>query len=203
MPVGSDHRTYWAQQPTWKRGICWVWPMPSKANREEAGECLYKLERTPTHGVAGVADAKYLAIAGIHMALGQYKQAREAFELLKREGSDSMRTLGTAVALVLFQVGEEELWTYRDLPKNYAYCKVLLETGDVAQAKKGYDELLKVPQIKVNGTIYWLILFDRGRIAEQEGDLKLAIDLYRRAVDAIERQRSTINTESEQDRFCR
>ncbi|MGA2332376.1 MAG: CHAT domain-containing protein [Syntrophales bacterium] len=167
-----------------------------KGEREEAEECVYRLERTPTHGVAGVADAKYLALAGIHIALGQYKQAREAFELLKREGSDSMRTIGTAVALVLFQVGEEELWSYKDLPKNYAYCKVLLETGDVAQAKKGYDELLKVPQIKVNGTIYWLILFDRGRIAEQEGDLKLTIDSYRRAVDAIERQRSTINTET-------
>jgi tetratricopeptide (TPR) repeat protein len=107
-----------------------------------------------------------------------------------------MRTLGSAIALVLFQVGEEELWTYKDLPKNYAYNKVLLETGDVAQAKQGYDELLKVSQIKVNGTIYWLILFDRGRIGEQEGDLKLAIDLYRRAVDIIEQQRSTINTET-------
>jgi CHAT domain-containing protein len=167
-----------------------------KGEREEAGECLYKLELTPTHEVPGVADAKYLAIAGIHMALGQYKQAREAFENLKREGSDNLRTLGSVVVLVFAQVGEAELWTYRDLPKNYAYCKVLLETGDIAQAKKGYDELLKVPQIKVNGTIYWLILFDCGQIAEQEGNFKLAIDLYRQAVDVIEQQRSTINTET-------
>ena len=167
-----------------------------KGERGEAEECLYRLERTPTHGVAAAADVKYLAIVGINIALDQYKQAREAFELLKLEGSNYMRTLGSAIALVLFQVGEEELWTYKDLPKNYAYNKVLLETGDVAHAKKGYDELLKVPQIKVNGTIYWLILFDRGRIGEQEGDLKLAIDLYRRAVDIIEQQRSTINTET-------
>jgi CHAT domain-containing protein len=167
-----------------------------KGEREEAGECLYSLERTPTHGVAGAADVKYLAIAGINIALGQYKQAREAFDRLKVEGSNYMRTLASVVAVVLFQVGEEELWTYKDLPKNYAYNKVLLETGDVAQAKKGYDELLKIPQIKVNGTIYWLILFDRGRIAEQEGDRKLAIDLYGRAVAAIEQQRSTINTET-------
>jgi tetratricopeptide (TPR) repeat protein len=117
-----------------------------KGERGEAEECLYRLERTPTHGVAGAADVKYLAIVGINIALGQYKQAREAFELLKLEGSNYMRTLGSAIALVLFQVGEEELWTYKDLPKNYAYNKVLLETGDVVEAKKGYDELLKVPR---------------------------------------------------------
>ena len=123
------------------------------------------------------------------MALGQYKQAREALESLKREGSDVYHMLGTV------SLGKE-LSKFRTLPNDYAYYKVLLETGDVAQAKQGYDELLKVQQIRQNGTIYWLILFDRGQIAELEGDLKLAIDLYRQAVDVIEQQRSTINTEA-------
>src|SRR5271157_3035057 len=36
-----------------------------KGERDEAEECVYRLERTPTEGVAGVADAKYLALAGI------------------------------------------------------------------------------------------------------------------------------------------
>ncbi len=41
-----------------------------------------------------------------------------------------------------------------------------------------------------------MLLFDRGRIAEKDGDIATAIGFYRKAVDVIERQRSTINTEA-------
>ncbi len=160
-----------------------------KGEQDGARQCLHEVELTSTERISSVADSKYLTIAGINMALGQYKQAREALESLKREGSDVYHMLGTV------SLGKE-LSKFRTLPNDYAYYKVLLETGDVAQAKQGYDELLKVQQIRQNGTIYWLILFDRGQIAELEGDLKLAIDLYRQAVDVIEQQRSTINTEA-------
>jgi tetratricopeptide (TPR) repeat protein len=72
----------------------------------------------------------------------------------------------------------------------------LLETGQVAEAKRGYDELLNRPGIRQSGEIYWSILFDRGRIAEQEKQIKDAITFYTEAVDTIELQRSTIHTEA-------
>ena len=71
-----------------------------------------------------------------------------------------------------------------------------METGDLKGAKEGYDLLLGIPIIKENGGLYWIILFDRGRIAEKEGDAQGAIAFYRRAIAVIEGQRSTINTEA-------
>ena len=82
------------------------------------------------------------------------------------------------------------------MPKAFILNKSLYETGQVKEAKAGYDELLAIPQTKDNGDFYWLILFDRGKIAEAEGNLKEAIDFYQKAIDVIERQRSTINTEA-------
>jgi tetratricopeptide (TPR) repeat protein len=44
--------------------------------------------------------------------------------------------------------------------------------------------------------MHWIILFDRGRIAEKEGNIREAIRFYEKAVDVIEQQRSTINVEA-------
>ena len=41
-----------------------------------------------------------------------------------------------------------------------------------------------------------MVLFDRGRIAEKEGQRAQAIDLYRKAVEVVEGQRATLNTEA-------
>jgi CHAT domain-containing protein len=163
---------------------------------EEAEKCISELERISTSGVyVLLTEPKYLAIAKINMANGRYGRAKAAFEALKNQsGFIKEKAQTTIIAAVVLQVGD--MWSYQELPQNYSYFKVLLETGDAAQAKQGYDELLKIPQIKDNGPIYWMILFDRGRIAEQEGNLKQAIGFYIQAVDIIEQQRSTINTEA-------
>jgi CHAT domain-containing protein len=163
---------------------------------EEAEKCIGELEGISTSGgYVFLTEPKYLAIAKINMALGRYDRARAAFEALKNQSGVMKEKASTSfIAAVVLQVGD--MWAWQDLPNNYNYFKVLLETGDAAQAKQGYDELLKVPQIKDNGPIYWMILFDRGRIAEQEGNLKQAIGFYSQSVNIIEQQRSTINTEA-------
>lgn len=164
--------------------------------REEAERCLARLDGLSTAFTRILLkNTKYLAIARINIALGRYDRALAAFQVLKESGGlQFFRAAATITAAATVQVGE--MWTWLDLPVDYTYFKVLLETGDTAQAKQGFDELLKVPQAKDNGPIYWLILFDRGRIAELEGSRQEAIDLYRQAVDIIEPQRSTINTEA-------
>jgi len=129
-------------------------------------------------------------IAKIYMALGDFDRALDA---LKRNDSGFEKAFAGAFLAVVLQVGDA--WSWTDLPKDYMINKLLLETGEVTKAKEGFDNLLKVPQISENGDIYWMILFDRGQIAENEGDHKLTIELYSRAIEVIEEQRSTINTE--------
>jgi hypothetical protein len=72
----------------------------------------------------------------------------------------------------------------------------LLETGQTDEARTRLDRLLAFPGARENGEIYWLLLYDRGRIAEDEGSLDDALDYYRRAADIVERQRATIRTEA-------
>lgn len=50
-------------------------------------------------------------------------------------------------------------------------------------------------RIADNGELYWLTLFERGRLAERQKDPAGAIGYYTRAVDVIEQQRSTIHSE--------
>lgn len=86
--------------------------------------------------------------------------------------------------------------TYVSLPYQFMRLKALLETGNVPEAKAGLDQLLQQPETPQNGAINWLILFDRGRIAEREDDPRAAISYYIRAIEIIESQRASINTET-------
>jgi CHAT domain-containing protein len=86
--------------------------------------------------------------------------------------------------------------TFQEIPMHFILNKCLYETGHSGAAKRGYDRLLKHPQIQELGGIYWMILYDRARIAEQEGDLDAAIEFLERALDVIEEQRSSINTDA-------
>jgi CHAT domain-containing protein/tetratricopeptide (TPR) repeat protein len=70
-----------------------------------------------------------------------------------------------------------------------------LEVGRYADAKPFLDEILGKEGMKALAGIYWAALYDRGRIAEHEGNLDEAVKYYRTAIDEIERQRTTINTE--------
>ena len=86
-------------------------------------------------------------------------------------------------------------WMWAELPRGYLLAKSRLETGRSALAKEDFDRLLAIPATAANGEIYWLILYDRGRIAEMEGKHDEAVEFYRRAIEVIEQQRSSINTE--------
>jgi len=70
-----------------------------------------------------------------------------------------------------------------------------LETGDLVNAKKGYDEALAEPRLSGFGEMYYLVLYDRGRIALIEGDTSSAINYFKQAIEVIESQRSSITLE--------
>lgn len=132
--------------------------------------------------MSNLGPEKYIAMARIHMALREFDKA-----LADIEDPDS----NVVGILTMFYDP-----TFQNLPKFFIRCKSLFETRKTKEAKEGYDQLLKHPQIGEFGGIYWLVLYDRARIALDEGDAATAIDLLRKAVEVIEQQRSSIDSES-------
>ena len=138
---------------------------------------------------------KQLGAARVYMLLGQCQKALA----LAQEGLGFSfgRFSLDLVARAGGAVGQNDSFFVKyTLPLEFIKSHCLYETDRFGEAKAGYDQLLNAPQIQAIGSIYWLILFDRERIAEKEGDLKGAVGYYRKAVDVIEQQRSTINTEA-------
>lgn len=136
--------------------------------------------------------AKSLALARSYMALGKYDQALEALE------SDRTFRIGNFLDNLVsgaFLRGVNN-WVWAELPRSFMITKALYETGRIPEARRGYDDLLKIPQVRANGEIFWQLMHDRARIAERDGDTGKAIGLYQRAVEVIERQRLTVNTET-------
>ncbi|MEW6663802.1 MAG: CHAT domain-containing protein [Thermodesulfobacteriota bacterium] len=163
-------------------------------DRVKAEEYCKELENLSLGGFAGIAvksQAKGQALAKVYMSLGKYDKA------LGSLGSGGFGGLAALTDLVIGASAEQEsIFTYLELPRMFMNYKCLMETGRLREAKTGYEKLLKTPQTRDNGEIYWLILFDRGRIAEKEGNPGEAVEFYRRAVEVIEQQRATIHTES-------
>ncbi|MBI4634228.1 MAG: CHAT domain-containing protein [Deltaproteobacteria bacterium] len=129
--------------------------------------------------------------AKIYVALNDFRKALEAI----RQTDPTAHVLLADLFYGAMMHGES-LAVYEEIPRKFMLSKCLMETGSLSEAGDGYDALLNMPQTRDNGEIYWMILFDRGKIAAREGNFKAAVDFYSRAVEVIEQQRSTINTES-------
>ena len=144
-----------------------------------------------TMGSALSQGLKANGLAKIYLALGQHEQALAALKADREGIKNAIREFGSGVF-----GGGQDLFAYQNLPKDFMINRCLFETGKIAEAKTGYDKLLAIPQTKDNGDIYWLLLYDRGRIAEREGNRRQAIEFYRKAVEVVEAQRASINTEA-------
>jgi len=138
------------------------------------------------------ANAKAMALGRVYMALGDFQKALDG---IHSDSTFKLKSFLDNLVSGAFFRGVNN-WAWAELPRGFMINKALLETGKLGEAKAGFDELLKIPQIRENGEIYWLLLNDRGRIAEQENQQDTALDFYKQAVDVIESQRSTIHTEA-------
>jgi CHAT domain-containing protein len=167
-----------------------------QGNRANAEQALRQLDDVSTFLTYTMLKTdKLIGKAQTYMALGDFQ--RSLATIKEDEGLGWLRDFGRGSSLLLTGIGaNDDIFASMQLPKAFILNKSLYETGQVNAAKAGYDKLLAIPQTKDNGDIYWLILFDRGKIAEAEGNLKEAIDFYQKAVDVIERQRANINTEA-------
>jgi tetratricopeptide (TPR) repeat protein len=158
-------------------------------------------------------------LLGVSMALtGDTKGARKAIRLLesmsestyyawkyeslsriymsRKEYSQVLAAIRNPDAKVDWLISILFNTTFVEIPKMFILAKSLYETGSVKEAREAYDQLLRHPQIEQIGGIYWLVLFDRSKIALAEGQNKTAEDMLKKAIDVIEKGRSSINTEA-------
>jgi CHAT domain-containing protein len=156
-------------------------------DREESFRIISQIKMIGTYGEFWSIELdKTIALARIYMALNEFQ---DALDILQHDRLAFERGM-----LKLMVNGPE--FIYVELPIKFMLAKCLMETGKINEAKAAYDHLLQLHQTLDNREIYWIILFDRGRIAEKEKNIKEAIKFYEYAVDIIEQQRSNINTEA-------
>ena len=149
-------------------------------NKAEARKIAHSLQNVSITSMNG--PPKYSALARIYMALKEYDKALTAMQ------NPNAKVTGFITAFFN--------QTFQEIPKLYILSKSLYETGNMAEAKQGYDQLLGHPQIEQIGGIYWIVLLDRARINLDEGRKTAAEDLLKKAIEVIEKQRSSINTEA-------
>ncbi len=156
----------------------------------KAQEQLRRIEATQTGITAGpnLANVRTLGLARGYLALGQYDKACAALEADR--GFDFRRTVDQLLN------GNPPNWVWQQLPRLFMLARCRNGQGRVIEAKAGYDELLALPVLRQNRGIAWLVLHDRARIAEEEGDRDTAVRLLREALDIIEQLRSGIDTEA-------
>lgn len=153
-----------------------------QGNQSEARRWLTTLQQLAIDKEGILGPEKYVAIARISMALKDYQGALTALRHPQAKITGFITTLYDQ--------------TFQELPRFFIETKALFETGNLQQARQGYDQLLQHPQIKEIGSMYWPVLFDRARIARSEGDKQLAKQLLKQAIDVVELQRATISTEA-------
>lgn len=161
--------------------------------KDLATKYLNELEAVdiPFMGRAYWGNMRDNALALGYVTVGEYEKALSRMS----GGLSGSSTAGFMDRLSGFDAGDSALTGFA-LPRLLMHAKALSATGKKGEAKEELDRLLAVPQLRDVAELYWLALFERGRIAEEEGDLEKARELYQRAIELIELQRSTIGTET-------
>lgn len=137
-----------------------------------------------------------------YLTAGDYEAALRETQLREKDFVDTfnkaMVDLNPLVGIIGAVMGADVSVYERYGLMEYQYIKAhsLYKLGRRDEARKVYDALLGTEGVAGQGSIYFRLLFDRAVMAEGDGQADLALDLYARAIDVIEQQRSTIATES-------
>lgn len=135
---------------------------------------------------------KLVYLARAYVALGDYERA---YGFASQDDNSFMRGFSDLVSGGSGLQGGT-LLAYQQIQRRFVKNKSALETGRYDEARSGYDEALADPATQQNRDIYWIVLYDRGRIAEHDGKPGEALRYYRQAIQVIEEQRSSLNTEA-------
>lgn len=83
-----------------------------------------------------------------------------------------------------------------DVSNALIYAQSLVRLGQYDKARDMFDTLLALPEIRAMGNLYWVTLYERGRIALRERRRDEGIRVLSQSVEAIELVRSTISFEA-------
>ena len=163
-------------------------------DEQQALSHLAKLEAVsiPFFGGPTISAYKDNALARAYMSMGKYDKA------LERLGGRGFLTFAGAVTNVFspFAGRGDDVMATSEIPRQLMRGKALSETGETTDAKAELEKILAHPRARELGDLYWLALYERARLAEKDKEGARAAELYVKAVDVIEQQRSTINTEA-------
>ena len=166
-------------------------------NREQALQIADSLKRLSVYNqyTAFPEIEKQNALAGIYVAIGEYESALAALMAAEpawqreRDGYLKLKAMERDRSGFYDQIIEAV-----NLPRQFIMYRCLLELGRIPEAKRSLEAIF--PHRADHGAFFlWQLLYDRGRIAAHEGDLLGAREHYQEAIDVIEEQRSSINTE--------
>lgn len=133
-----------------------------------------------------VSSNIYSAIGDYQLALDQANKYEECYlPILKEASGPATKFLVPGFST---ELGEIHLY--------FLMGKTNTDAGNIDIAKKNFDLLLSKNQITQNRDLYWIILFERGRISEMQGKPDEAVRYYTKAVEVIEEARTTLNIEA-------
>ena len=163
--------------------------------REAAIEWEDKYNSSLVRMTAGIGSAdltRKTDLAKLAVARGDYEAAYNYINEGYRVG------LGSLVSL--FDFTQKDKWAisgYRQKEVSFLYMSayVAYMSGHMEQAKETYEKLLQHEVFSGETGMHYNAYHQLGDIARSEGDIAQAIDYFVKAVDVLESERSSINSE--------
>ena len=161
---------------------------------QTANHSLHELEDLPISfiGSAMISPLKENGLARSYLALNQYEKA------LDHLGGNAWAGFvrGMANFTNPFAYKGDDLSTVIEIPRMVMRARAFLGSGQYVEARTNLDELLKLPRIADFGELYWIVLYDRAQVAEHDQSPVVAVKYYVQAIEVIEQERTSINTEA-------
>ena len=152
----------------------------------------------PYLGGAGTGPLKENGLARVYISLGEYAKATDHL------GSRGMSGFLMAFVGLLspFAYRGDSLATLNELPRLFMLAKTQLELGHLDASREALNKLFSNKRLPDFQDIYWLALSERARLELLEKRPDDAIKDWRKAIDVIEAQRTSINTEASKIGFA-
>lgn len=138
-------------------------------------------------------SGKSFGLLKIYTATGDFAQALAEYDKTEPQHSaETDQLMAKTMGVTEWNDTKSFVLMSRGIERGH----LLLEMGRVAEARQSFDVSFADPRSSHLGEFLGYALYDRGRIAEMDGKPAEAIDFYKRAVDVMERVRSSINSEA-------
>ena len=175
-----------------------------KGERLIALDYINKIKTVTSMAEFQLRPIKNAAVAGIYFILKDYENAKKV--IAEYSGSAFFAFAQAIEAMMVFpllvhyaDLGPDTslgAWTERGtFLSEFMVSKILFETGNYNEAKKGYEKLLSQKMASDYERIHWTSLADLASIYKKEGRLKESITFLEQAVSIIENQRKSIFSE--------